>query len=423
MQIELRPLHRKVCFVATCLVLAGLYLWWTARAYVASHLAANLNPENIQKAISLEPSNAEYLDLLARNVALSTSQVEDAIALYQKALGLNPYVARYWLDLAGAYEIAGRVEQQEQSVERAVEADPTTPHVAWEAANLFLIQGDPGKALRYFRIVFANDPEAVDSTMQLCWRTTGDVNQILDVLPRKPNLYLSFLRLLISKEEVAAAENVWDHLIGLNETFPSKLAFPYFRLLINKQEVEPAQKAWRQLADLDPWLKSYLSSPQNLIVNGGFEENMLNGGFDWWYELNSHAALAIDDSESFSGTRSLSVTFDGQSARGAGILQFIVVKPNTDYEFSAECKTEDLETASGTRFAIVDAYTNASYVLTDDLLGTNPWRLQEAQFRTGPNTHLLLLTIIREPANPLIRGKVWFDDLRLRERQTEDQQP
>ena len=42
---------------------------------------------------------------------------------------------------------------------------------------------------------------------------------------------------------------------------------------------------------------------------------MLNGGFDWWYESNPHAALAIDTSEFHSGTRSLSVTFDGQNAR------------------------------------------------------------------------------------------------------------
>ena len=74
--------------------------------------------------------------------------------------------------------------------------------------------------------------------------------------------------------------------------------------------------------------------------------------------------------------------------REHGISQFIPVKPNTDYEFSADSKTEDIESASGPRFAIVDAYTNHSYVLTDDLLGTNPWHLQQARFHTGPNTNL-----------------------------------
>ena len=72
--------------------------------------------------------------------------------------------------------------------------------------------------------------------------------------------------------------------------------------------------------------------------------------------------------------------------------------------------------ASGPRFALTDAYTNAPYVLTDDSLDNNPWRLQEARFQTGPDTNLLLLKIVRQPAAPLIRGRLWIDDLRLVEK-------
>jgi tetratricopeptide (TPR) repeat protein len=327
---------------------------------------------------------------------------------------LNPYEARYWLELAGAYQVAGRIGEQAQSVEQAVQADPTTPHVAWEAANLFLVLGDLTKALHYFRVVLANDSDAVDSALQLCWRASGNTNQIVDqALPRRPDLYLSFLRLLVSKQQVAPAEITWDRLIGLHQTFPTELAFPYFQLLIAKQEVAAAKTAWLQLTQIDGALQRYLPSAENLIVNGGFEENLLNGGFDWWYESKSHVGLAIDTSVFHNGTRSLAVTFDGQSASEAGISQFIPVKPDTDYEFSADSRSEDIESASGPRFAIADAYTNSSYVLTDDVLGTNPWRLQQARFHTGPNTNLLLLTIIRQPAGPLIRGKLWIDDLRL----------
>src|ERR1039457_457566 len=382
MPIELPSPLRKFSFAGACLVLVGLYLTLALRAYLASHLAVTPDLSNLNKAIRLEPSNAEYRELLGRSLALSGTNLNDAIANYRTAVHLNPYVARYWLDLAGAYQVAGDASEQEQSVEQAVEADPTTPHVAWEAANFFLVQGDQERALRNFRVVLANDPEAVDSALQLCWRATGDANRILDrALPRRPDLYLSFLRLLISKQEVAAA-----------------------------------QTAWQQLAVLDWSLQPYLPSQENLIVNGGFEENLLNGGFDWWYESKPHAALAIDTSDFFNGTRSLSVTFDGQNPGDAGIFQFIPVKPSTDYEFSAESRTVDIESASGPRFAIVDAYANASYVLTDDLLGTNPWRLQQARFQTGPDTSLVLLKIVRQPENPLIRGKLWVDDLRLVEK-------
>jgi len=412
--IELRSPIRKVSFAGACLVLVGLYLYSALPIFLASHLAATPDPSNLTKAVQLEPSNAEYRDLVGRSLALSGMSLDDAITNDRIAVRLNPYVARYWLDLAGAYQLEGRTSEQEESVEQAVEADPTTPYVAWEAANLFLVQGDQEKALRYFSIVLANDPDSVDSALELCWRATGDANRILDeALPRRPDRYLSFLRLLISRQEVAAAENVWNHLMALNQQFSAKLAFPYFRLLIAKQQVAAAQSAWQELADIDRSLQLYLPSPTNLVVNGGFEENVLNGGLDWWYESNPHATLAIDTSDFFSGTRSLEITFDGRNPTDAGIFQFIPVKPHTDYEFSAESRTEDIQSASGPRFAVVDAYTGASYVLTDDLLGTNPWRAQHAQFQTGPNTNLLLLKIVRQPANPLIRGKVWIDDVRL----------
>jgi len=415
MRIQSRS--RQFFFAAVCIVFIGLYSYLVFRAYYGSRLLAVPDQGNLQEAIRLEPANAEYRELLGRYLAFSGQNLDGAISNYRAAVDLNPYAARYWLDLASAYQVANRPSEQRESLERAVEADPTTPHVAWEAANFFLVQGDREKALHHFRVVLANDPEAVDLALQLCWRATEDANQILnEALPKRADLYFSFLRLLIHKQETAAAKNVWNRLVTLNQTFSLPLAFPYFRFLLAQQEVAAAQNAWHQLASLDPSLEPYLPSRENLIINAGFEENVLNGGFDWSYLPNPHVALAIDTSEFHSGTRSLSITFDGQNPPDAGIFQFIPVKPNTEYEFSAAYKTEEIVTASGPRFSIADAYTNVSYVLTDDSLGTNPWRLQQARFQSGPNTNLLLLKISRQPAGPLIRGKFWIDDLRLVEK-------
>src|ERR1700686_1164048 len=216
MQTDLRPRLRSICFAASCLIVTGLYLSLAARAYFAAYFAANPELANVQRATRLEPSNAGYRALFGGIFALSGTTLDEAIADYRAAVHLNPYEARYWLDLASAYQIAGQTDQQAQSVERAVKADPTTPHVAWEAANFFLIQGNLGKALPYFRTVLGNDPEAVDYALQLCWRVTGDTNQIFDQgLPRGADLYLLFLHLLVSKQEVMVAENAWSRPIRL----------------------------------------------------------------------------------------------------------------------------------------------------------------------------------------------------------------
>jgi tetratricopeptide (TPR) repeat protein len=412
--MELRSLLRKAIFAAACIVLIALYVALSLRAFLAARAASVPDIPHLQKAIRMEPANAEYHGLLGRNLALSGMNLDEAITSYRAAVQLNPYDPRTWLDLAGAYQIAGRVSEQENSVEHAVEADPNTPHVSWEAANFFLLQGDQAKALHYFGVVMENDPELVAASLQLCWRVSGDANQIVtQVLPPRPNPYLAFLNLLVAKQDLPNAQIVWEHLIGLKQEFPPRAMFPYFRLLIASQEVTAAETAWRQAAGVDRSLQPYLSSQQNLVVNGGFEENILNGGFDWWYQANAHAALSIDTSEFSAGTRSLSISFDGLNARDAGIFQFIPVKPNTDYEFSTDYRAEELDTASGPRFSITDPYSNIAYVLTDDILGTNPWRQAQAQFHTGPNAKLVLLKIVRQPEEPLIRGKLWVDNFKI----------
>jgi hypothetical protein len=414
MQMDLRSPVRRVAVAGISLLFAAFYLTFAARAFWAAHLATRPAEADIQKAIRLEPSNSEYPAVLARNQALSVATLNDAISNLKIAVKLNPYQSSYWLDLAGAYQLAGDTAQQAEAVQRAAAADPMTPHVAWQAANFFLLQGDVSKALPYFHTVLANDPDSTDTALQLCWRASGDANQIFDnALPPRADLYVSFLRLLVAKEEIAAANIAWDHLIGLHQSFPPRSVLSYFRLLLASQQVTPAVTAWRQLAQVDEQIRSYLPGPENLIVNGGFEENLLNGGFDWWYDANPNAKLAIDTGQFFSGTRSLSMTFNGRNAADAGITQLVPVRPNTDYEFSAQSKTQDIDSASGPRFVIGDAYTLSSYALTDDLLGSNPWHKQQARFHTGPMTNLIFVKISRQPPGPLIRGKLWVDDLRL----------
>ena len=405
---------RQIAFAAVCILVVTIYISLVLRPFQASHFAGRAYLNDLKKAIQLEPSNAEYHDRLGQLLIYADEDLEAAVSQFQAAVRLNPYVSRYWLDLANAYLVTGRSGEQRASLEHAVLADPTTPNVAWQAANFFLLRGDNKKALHNFRVVLANDPTRVDDALQLCLRITKDVNEILnEAAPEKPDIYFSLLRLLIQREDTVSAEVIWKRLIALKQPFGIQLAFPYIRFLLAKREVIAAEDAWRNLARVDPGFVPYLQKSPNLVVNGGFEEKILDGGFDWLYYPSPYVTLAIDTSQFYSGSRSLVITFDGQNPPTAGIVQFIPVKPNTNYELSAAYMTEDILSASGPRFSITDAYTNDSFALTDDFLGTLPWHLLNMEFRTGSNTDLLRLTISREPAGPLIRGKLWIDDVKV----------
>ncbi|MGE5204593.1 MAG: hypothetical protein ACM3PW_03190, partial [Chlamydiota bacterium] len=416
MRVKLNSALRKLTFAAACLIAAGFYVAGIGRHYLAIRLMAQPNPGSLARAAKLEPWNAEpqwelgrYFLFVAQNPASAVSHLETAVAL-------NPHVARYRLDLAAAYQVAGDVARQRSALEQAVRSEPTALDVAWEAANFYLVQNDLKRALPLFRVVMANDPEQLNAALGLCWRATREVNTMLaEAVPAQPAPYFAFLSLLTNQGQTASAEAVWSRLAGLGVHFPASDAFPFFDYLIEKRETAAAVQVWRQLLQNHRGLQAY-SQPGNLVVDGGLERNFLNGGFDWRYSVADAVELSVDTSEFHGGNQSLRMVFRGPGIGDPGLFEYVPVQPNADYHFTVYTKAEDIESASGPRVAVLDAYSGQSYVLTDDSIGTTGWREQSADFRTGAESSLLVVKVTRVPGGPLIKGKFWLDDVSLVER-------
>lgn len=413
MQVKLNTRLRKLFFVLVCLGAVGSYVTLVARHYVASRLSEQLNPKSLTRAAKIEPWNAEWRWELGRYSLFVAQDPTAAVANLEEAVGLNPHAARYWLDLAAAYQVGGDVPRQRFALEQAVEEEPTAPDVAWEAANFYLVQNDVTRALSFFRVVMANDPEQLNAALSLCWRATRNVNIMLaEAVPPQPAAYFALLSLLMNQGQTAPAEVVWNHLASLGQQFPAADAFPFLDYLIGKHEISAAVQVWQRLLARDHDLEGYEQSG-NLIVDGGLEQEFLNGGFDWRYADTGAVQLAIDNSEFHGGNQSVRLAFSGPGGSDPGIFQYVPVLPDTNYHFSAYTKAEDIESASGPRLAILDAYSGQEYVLTDDSLGTTGWREQSADFQTGRETSLLIVKVTRVPGNPLIKGKFWVDDVSL----------
>ena len=301
-------------------------------------------------------------------------------------------------------------------MERAIEADPTTPDVAWEAANFFLVQGEDEKALREFHVVLESEPSMANLAIQFCWRINPDVDMLLrDVVPAQSPAYIAFLELLMTKQETAAAAKVWNKLIATSQTsqpFELRYVYAYLQYLLEHKDVDQARVVWQQAAPRFG-LSSYLPTRNNLIVNGDFRLDVLNGGFDWRYDKQQSVTLTLDPSDFHSGHRSLLITFDGPGVTDAGIRQFIAVQAATTYQFSAYYKNGEIEGAGGPHFTIQDAYSQAILYDSDELKEAGFWKSATGEFTTPDDCRLLILHIRRLPEGSPIRGKLWVDDFRL----------
>src|SRR3981081_1272894 len=418
MQIPLNSTARKGLVAAIAIGLAAFYLALSGREFLASGLGDRVDVKSLQRAARFDPANADYRNHLGRYHELVARDPAGAIEPYRAAVQLNPHSARYWLDLASAYQVLGDIGGQTFALEHAIEADPTTPDVAWEAANLYLVGGENEKALREFRVVLGNDPSLAGPAIQFCWRIQPDVDVLLrDVVPPRVDAYMAFLSLLMVKEETAGTAKVWNALVRVHQPFELRSVFEYLRYLVLHKDVDQAVVVWQQAASRFG-LSSYLPTDTNLIVNGNFSLDVLNGGFDWQYQKQQSVALTLDQSEFHGGRRSLLITFDGPGIVDAGIAQMIPVQPSTAYEFSAYYKNGESEGAGGPHFTIEDMYDQTVYYDSDELKEAGFWKSVNGVFTTGPDCKLLILNVRRLPPGSPSGGTLWIDDFHLAKKQS-----
>ena len=413
MQIPFNTPARKRLVAAIAIVLAVAYVGFAARQFVAYWVGNRVELSNLERAVWLDPGNADYRNHLGRYYDLVARDPAAAVQPYLAAVQLNPHSARFWFDLARAYQVLGDTVNQTAALEHAIQADSMTPDVAWEAANLYLVQGETEKALREFQVVLANDPSLSNAAIQFCWRIDPDVDTLLrNVVPPRADAYLAFLTLLETKQETAGTARVWSALMQTHQPFEVRHVYDYETYLIQHKAVDEAVLVWRQAADRFG-LSSYLPSSGNLVVNGSFSLDVLNGGFDWQYQKQRSVTLTLDPSEFHAGRRSLLITFDGAGINDAGIYQLIPVQPNTAYDFSAYYKNGELAGAGGPHFAIQDMYTQAVYYDSDELKDAGFWKSADGEFTTGADCKLVVLHVRRIPEGSPIRGKLWIGDFRL----------
>ncbi len=405
--------RRRWQFAAAVGFIACFYLLLIAKEFVASAFASRAELSTLRRAVSLSPGNADYHHRLGRFYAFVAGDAQSAIESLRDAVALNPHDAHYWFDLAAAYQVTGDVVGQRGALDRALEAEPTAPDVAWQAANFFLIDGDIDRALHEFRVVIANDVTLVDAALRECWRVRPDTDALLrEAVPANAESLIAFSTLLKSKQETDGVIKVWDRLTELHEKFEKRFLYEQVYYLIGAHRPDAAMAAWEKSADI-LGLSAYLPTEDNLVVNSDFSLDVLNGGFDWTYVTRTGVRQLLDPSDFRQGHRSLSLTFEGPGINDAGIQQLIPVRSATTYDFSAYYKSAEFEGAGGPEIVLRDAYTGSPLFVSDILTDADFWKEVHSKVTTPASTTLLALGIERFPAGSPIRGKLSLDDFEL----------
>lgn len=405
---------------AAIVAAGGLLAVTGARHAIAAHWAGSADPAQWLRAAESEPSNGDRWYELARYRQLDFQHSDLPLALnyYRRATSLNPGSPFYWMDFAGAYESAGDAVDAEQAFRKARELYPISADAAWRFGNFLLRQGRVPEAFQQMHHAVAVDPRLTVSAISVCWSSTRDIDQILkQVLPDGPDENWGAIRFFVQAREPLAAMAVWKRIGARHDSFPASDAFPLLDMLVATGHVDDARIVWNQALQAAA-LPRESDAAGSLVWNGGFENEPLDGGFDWRFQPIEGAEISWDEENLHSGGRSLRVDFDGKSnVDFANVWQYVPVSPSTTYRFSAFLRTEDLTTESGIHFEIRDASRPGTPVhSTPDLAGSQNWAEQNLEIVTGPDTRLLQIVFRRTRSDKLgnkIRGTAWIDDVKL----------
>ncbi len=412
--------YARWLFLLVVLLVAGTLAFAAGKLWLADHWSQSSDSKDWPRATRLEPGNADYWYRLGRfrHWDFQGADLPQAISHYQRAIQINPRSASYWMDLAAAYEMAGDSNQAQQAFQKALSAYPISAEVAWNYGNFLLRQEQFPEGFAQIHRALTVDPRLLYPAVLVAWQATGDVERILaEVVPPQSRSYFEALDCFLSLRELDPALAVWHRVVALKRSFPIQRAFPLLEQLIQQSRVPDAQHVWQQALSVAGWKTSGPANP-SLVWDGGFESELLNGGFGWRELPITGADVDFDTGTDHSGARSLRVTFDGTANLDfQHLVQFVPVEPRSRYRFSAFLRTEGISTDSGIRFLIRNVYPpTEAFVLTPDLVGTQPWSLQEAEFTTGPETRLVLIAVRRVPSRKLdnkLQGTVWVDDVSL----------
>jgi tetratricopeptide (TPR) repeat protein len=422
MQIAIKTKAARMLLVSVeALVLLAL-IDWVGKAYLANVLASRRTAYNLERAVKLDPSNADYHMLLGSLYEYSPPdlQLEKAEEHFRRATRLNPYDPQTWLELAVAMQFQGRLGEAGACLRRVHLLAPNLPAYQWPIANFYLLQGNIDEAFRHFRVVLAGTAQYDSNVFSLAWKATDDAEKILQqLIPERVTTEFSYLNFLISQHRLDEAQGVWKRIVAGREEFPPDLSSPYLDTLIGAGRADEAYQVWTGLQKKGLIRYSSLPSGENFISNGDFEDELLNFGFAWRIVPVEGAYAGLDTSTYHSPSHALLIQFLGkQNLLYQHVYQYVKVYPGQSYHLQAFMKTEAITTDSGPRLEVSDAYNAAALdKLTDDLTGSSDgWMPLLLDFTAGPKTELIVVRLTRLPSKKfdnLISGEVWLDDVQL----------
>jgi hypothetical protein len=402
-EIQLDTWPRKILAIVVILGISATLIYQTWWVFLAAWITRNkvIDPAIYERAVRYDPRNADYHFVLAEIYNNSTQylNLNRAREEYEAAVQYNPYRSEHWVALSKFYEQEGNIERSRYAMTKALENDPNYAMRHWAAANLYVRLGDQKAADYELRRSADLDVSYTIQVLDLVWALYANADVIMSThIPNTKQANLIALNYFIGHQSPRGAELAWNRLKSFETKTQERFGYVDYLITLNKPK-----DAWDVFTvGLAEKGSARAGSPP--FFNADFDQELINGGFDWRYTTSDDAEVRRDTTTVKSGMASLLVTFSGKQNPNYGdIWHYVPLEKGRNYVLKFWMKTDSISTNEG-MYVTVDGKSSEKQV------GTTYW--QDFSIPFTATSDLVRVTLRRDTSKKLdnlLKGKVWLD--------------
>jgi hypothetical protein len=380
--------------------------------FLSDEAIANRQLYSAAEAVRLEPADAGAY--YVRGLLLAGSKEFDAaIDNFSQSIQLRPLDHLAWLQLGLAHESKGEESSAIDAFTEAVRLAPYYAQPHWHLGNSLLRSGHQKEAFTELSRAARSDPTLLREVVDLAWQAyDGNAEKVEQaVLPGDDAARVVLASVFVKRGRMPEAIN----LLRAAGTVANPYLYGLTVELIGMHRNRDAAEIWRLGGD---------PATEGQLNDGGFENSKISEatGFNWQTIRQPRGSrIVVDKENAQSGSRCLSVIFDGAiSAEAEFVQQLVLLKPNVRYRLAFYSRTEDLNSNGLPLVAVVEANPSGRLLVLSNHVppGTSDWRKYSVEFETTSLTEAAYISIQRQKCQDVncpIFGQVWFDSFSLEE--------
>lgn len=371
--------------------------------------------ESLRRSLALNPWQPEVHSRLGVYYLYNPVlfDPEQATHHFEAAVRLEPLSHRAWSDVARSYEQVNQPTQATAAHQMAIRLAPNFFRPHWMYANFLLRQGQLASALAAFRRVVEIDPRSGEAVCQTLWQATGgDVGAVAQFGRELQSAAAQWgiSQCLAQRGHYRPSIELWRAMPAAD---PLKVEAGSW-LLASFREAKQwpyLNEVWREVIRLE---HPQTTAADELLWNGGFEQNPIRYGFDWVMSGTEQVEARVDTTTAHQGRRSLLLNFKRhRDVFYDGVSHDFAVSPLARYRLQFYYKTDGVPANHGVAVVLSDLEHPERFRVQSGPLSTpREWMQAEMELTTPAETRFIRLMLVRwvgEKVYDYIEGRVWFD--------------